>query len=278
MISWGFLGRLDRRFLFLLMALAIVIPYLLRIEPKVIPTQWAKDMYDAVEAVPDGGVVLVSCDYDPGSEAEIYPMNVALFHQLRRKNVRVIITELWSQAGPLVEKALNKAYFSPPGKAYGTDVVRLGYKTGGQILISKMVQSIPQAYPTDVKDTPVGKIPAMRGVKSLHDVDLIVTLSAGTPGTKEWIQQAQARISKPMASGCTAVSAPDFFPYVLSNQLVGLLGGLRGAADYEALVGEPGRAIRGMGPQTFGHLLVVLLIVVGNIGFLVTRRKQRIER
>ncbi|MFV1958029.1 MAG: hypothetical protein ACC662_01315 [Planctomycetota bacterium] len=277
MASWSFLGRLDRRFLFLLMALAIVIPYLMKVEPKVIPTEWAQGVYDAVEAVPPGGVVLVSCDYDPGSEAEIYPMNVALFHHLARKDVRVILTELWPQAGPLVEKALNKAYY-PGGKEYGRDVVRLGYKTGGQILISKMVQSIPQAYPTDVKDTPVGEIPAMKGVRSLHDVDLIVTLSAGTPGTKEWVQQAQARISKPMASGCTAVSAPDFFPYVLSNQLVGLLGGLRGAADYETLVGEPGRAVRGMGPQTFGHLLIVLLILVGNIGFLVARRKRRAER
>lgn len=276
MASWAFLGRLDRRFLFLLMALAIIIPYLLKVEPKVIPTDWAKGMYDAIESLEPDSAVLVSCDYDPGSEAEVYPMNLAVFHHLATKDVRVVITALWPQAPPLVEKALNQAYLST-GKVYGKDIANLGYKTGGQILISKMVQSIPQAFPKDVKGTPVEDIPAMAGIKNLHDFDLIITLSAGTPGTKEWVQQCQARVGKPMASGCTAVSAPDFFPYVLSNQLVGLLGGLRGAADYETLVGHPARAVRGMGPQTFGHILIVLLIILGNVGFLLARRKREAE-
>ena len=60
------------------------------------------------------------------------------------------------------------------------------------------------------------------------------------PGTKEWVQQVQARFHLPMVSGCTAVSAPEYYPYLQSGQLQGLLGGMAGAAEYEKLRGEKG--------------------------------------
>ena len=268
------LDRLDRRWLFLAVAVVMLVPMIIGINMAPEPSPAAKKVYDAVEAIPDGAVVLVSADYDPGSEAELYPMNVALFHHLARKNVRVILTVLWPQGRPLVEKALRQAYY-PHGKTYGKDVVNLGYKTGGQVLISKMLQSLSDAYPTDVNGTPVASIPAMRGVRTLRDIDFFFILSAGTPGTQEWVQVCQAQTSKPMVSGVTAVSAPDFFAYVDNDQLLGILGGLRGASDYEKLIGVPGRGVIGMGSQTFGHLLIVLFVVLGNIGYYLSRRRRR---
>jgi hypothetical protein len=270
------LAKLDRRWLFLCMGLAVVIPIVLGLDLAPEPSPNARAIYDAVESLPDDAKVLVSCDYDPGSEAEIYPMNVAIFHHLARKNVRIVITQLWPQAGPLVTKALDAAYLTPgTGKVYGKDVVNLGYKTGGQILISKLMNSISDAFPVDVKGTPVGEIEGMQGIEKLEDFDLFIILSAGTPGTKEWVQQAQSRLGTPMASGVTAVSAPDFFAYVNSGQLIGLLGGLRGASDYEKLVGIKGRGRGGMGAQLAGHLLIVFFILIGNIGYLLSRLRAR---
>ena len=42
------------------------------------------------------------------------------------------------------------------------------------------------------------------------------------------IQQVRTRYNVPIVSGCTAVSAPEYYPYVQSGQLLGLLGGLAG--------------------------------------------------
>lgn len=269
------LAEIDRRWLFLLMAAVITVPFLIGIRPDIVPTAMARSFYDEIENLEPGSVVLVSADYDPGSEAEIYPMNLALFRHLARKDVRVVITQLWPQAGPLVEDCLEKEYFKY-GKEYGKDVVNLTYKPGGQVVIKKMYQSIREAFPFDEKKTAVAEVPAMEGVEKLDDIDLFIILSAGTPGTKEWVQQCQSRTGKPMISGVTAVSAPDFFAYLNSRQLVGLLGGLRGAADYETLVGyEGGRGVDGMGPQTFGHILIVLFIIAGNVGYVMNRRKER---
>ncbi len=268
------LAKLDRRWLYILMAVVLIVPFLARIKFPIVPSDSARAIYDAIEALPDGSVVLVSADYDPGSEAELYPMNLALFHQLGKRNLKLIITQLWPQAGPLVKDCLDKAYL-PQGKVEGVDFVNLGYKPGGAVLISKCNESILAAFPEDVNGTPVSEIPVLKGIQNSKDVDFFVILSAGTPGIREWLEQCQSRIGKPMASGMTAVSAPDFFQYESSGQLVGLLGGLRGAADYEALVGREGRGILGMGPQSFGHLLIIIFIVIGNIGYLIGRRRAR---
>ena len=79
----------------------------------------------------------------------------------------------------------------------------------------------------------------------------------------------------------TAVSAPGRYAYVQSGQLSGMLGGMKGAAEYENLieekyhVGGRQRAMEGMGSQSIGHLLIMALVIVGNIGYFVTRRKPQ---
>jgi hypothetical protein len=74
-----------------------------------------------------------------------------------------------------------------------------------------------------------------------------------------------------MVSGCTAVSTPEYYPYLQSGQLRGLLGGMAGAAEYELARHErQGAATRGMDAQSLAHLFVAICIVVGN---LVQRRR-----
>ena len=67
--------------------------------------------------------------------------------------------------------------------------------------------------------------------------------------------------------------APDLYPFLQSGQMKGLLGGLAGAAEYEALVGAPGLGTTGMQPQSVTHLIIILFILVGNTVYFITRRR-----
>ena len=67
--------------------------------------------------------------------------------------------------------------------------------------------------------------------------------------------------------------APDLYPFLQSKQLVGLLGGLAGAAEYETLIEAPGSATAGMEPQSVSHLIIILFIVLGNGVYFTTRRR-----
>lgn len=83
----------------------------------------------------------------------------------------------------------------------------------------------------------------MREVRSVQDMDLLVNVSAGYPGSKEWVLYASTPFGRSpsnpdgfqMVAGCTGVQAPLMYPYI-PRQLAGLLGAIKGAAEYEFLV------------------------------------------
>lgn len=62
------LGNTDRRVIFVLMALAVILPLALRMNlPIPIDEGPSKNMYDAIDALPEGSRVLLSFDYDPSA-------------------------------------------------------------------------------------------------------------------------------------------------------------------------------------------------------------------
>jgi hypothetical protein len=111
----------------------------------------------------------------------------------------------------------------------------------------------------------------MRGVNSYRQMAMVVNLS-GSSATDYWIQFAQGRYHAPLVVGCTAVMATDYYPYLSSRQILGLIGGMKGAAEYEALIGTIGDARRGMDAQSLVHLIVVALVIVGNGALFLSKR------
>ncbi len=198
-------------------------------------------------------------------------MAIAFLRHAFRNDLRVVITCLWPASPPLVEAALAPLV-DEFDKEYGVDYVNLGYMTGGPVTILGMGNSIPGTFPRDYYGTPVAEIPLMREVDNLDDIELVMEVSAGTPGTREWVQQAVSRFSVTLGAGTTAVGAPNFYPYISSGQLVGLLGGLKGAAEYEILVGAPADAVKGMDAQSIVHALIVFFILFGNVVYFVSGR------
>jgi hypothetical protein len=113
----------------------------------------------------------------------------------------------------------------------------------------------------------------MQRVKNYDQVDFIFVV-ADNATLDYWVSIVNAQFKKKVGAGVTAVQAPKQFAYVGSGQLVGLLGGMKGAAEYEKMVGKPGLATTGMGMQSLAHFLLIGLIGVGNIGYLMARRAK----
>jgi len=185
---------------------------------------------------------------------------------------------LWPMGVSLGNEALY-AVADSLGKEEYVDWVNLGYKTGGGVIIVRMGSDIHAAFPQDYNGNPVEGMPVMEGVNKLGDLDMIISLSAGDPGIHAWVMMAGDRYNIPVGGGCTAVSAPELYPYLSTGQMTGLLGGLKGAADYEAMVRvgvenpAPGTAIPGMAAQSVSHLVIMFFIVIGNIAYISSRKK-----
>ncbi len=274
--------HMDRRWIFLGMAFAIAIPMLFPFTSEFSIDRPVQDAFDAVEELPAGATVYVSADFDPGSRPELEPYYRAVLHQLFRKDVKIVSGTLWASAPPLVYPILQEiadAY----DKEYGTDYCFLGFKDGKELAIKSIGENVPKTFPVDYRGTPIDELPVTRGFKQAKDFALIVMVSAGFPGIKEYVLQIQGQYDLRMVGATTAVSGPDYIPYYKAKQLVGISAGMPGSAQYERLVfvdspdvpvmPERLLGIEGLNVLSFGHTFIVLLIILGNIAFFLTRPK-----
>ncbi len=257
------LEKLDRRWIFLIVGLLVLLPLLWPLPLPIQVSPRVRAYIDAIDAIPDGSPALVSCDYDPAARPELVPMTITTLRQLFDKHCRVIVTVLWNGGPGIVDQTL-RAVAAEKGMRYGVDYVDLGYKAGNEAVMVLMGQSIANTFPREINGADTRSLPVMQGIRNYSSFPLLISLSAGFPGTKEYVQQVQGRFHIKMIAGVTAVSAPDFYPYLQSGQLSGLLGGMAGAAEYERARGESGAATRGMVPQSLVHLFIALCIVAGN--------------
>jgi len=284
------LQRFDRRWLFLLMGLAIVVPLIFPIGLPIKPTPMTKAAFNAVEELHAGDVVLISLDLDPASTPELEPYYRSVVLQLKRKGVKIVVVSTWYQSPPLMERWIREAIDAPlappgtegysgaPDRAYkkNVDYVYLGFREGKEATILRMGNDLRGTFDGHANDgTPLDQIPMMNGVKQLKDFKLLVLVSAGFPGAKEYVQNVQARYDLHMVASCTAVSTTDLTPYFQTGQLEGLVGGLAAAAEYETLVGMRGTATAGADVLNVGHLVVIFAIVFGNVIYLIGRRNAR---
>jgi len=266
--------NIDRRIIFTLIFVAVVWPLLQPMSLPIDVSPPVQTLYDAIEAIPPGSIVMLGADYSPDTMPELQPMVDTFIRHAFERDLRIVVACLWPASPPLVETAIGPLA-EEYGKEYGTDYVNLGYMAGGIVTLLGMGASIPNTYPSDYGGTPVGEIPLMQEVENFDDIAFVMEVSAGTPGTREWVQQVQGRYRVALGSGTTAVGAPNFYPYIQSGQLTGLLGGLKGAAEYETLVGCPGDATKGMDAQSVVHALVVAFILLGNVVYLLSLRSKR---
>ena len=270
---------IDRRWIFLFVGVALVIPFFLGLSCKSYVSPEVKSLYAALESLRPNSKVLVSFDYDPASEPELNPMADAFLKYAFNHRFKVICSGLWPQ-GPLeIERSFGRVLadsgIQKLNLQYGTDYVNLGFQSGNEFAIQGMGASIHNVFPSDVHGTPTSEIPIMKDVRDFSNVDFVFNLSAGYPGTVEWVQVAADRYGVRLGAGNTAVQAPLVYPYLGSGQLEGLLGGMKGGAEFEGLTGFVGKATRFMVSQTFAHLVVILFIVVGNAAFFAVKRREK---
>jgi hypothetical protein len=274
---WEKMEGLDRRWIYLAVAVAVIIPFLFPTPMPISITPQARSLFDAVEAIPDGSNVMVVYDYYPSTIAECEPMAIAALHHFFRKDCKVITLSNIPYGGPSMAESITRMMAEQYGKTYGIDYVNLGYKYGYVAVLSGMGQSIEAIFPTDNNGTLLSELPLMDSVKNYSDISFIFEI-ADNATADYWVSIVNAQYGVPIGCGGTAVMAPKFYAYVASGQFVGLLGGMRGAAEYEDLVGKKADATTGMQAQSLVHLLIIALVVLGNVGFFLGRAARRKDR
>lgn len=270
------IGRIDRRFVYLGLFLFTLAPLLFRVGLPVFVTPPAQNFHDTVEALPQEKVVFIASNWDAGTYAENEPQTIALFRHLLRRKLKFVIFSVGSQNAPqLTKNALDSAVqqefngVPPAGQypVYGTDYANMGFKLRNAPWTRTLVRDPAAALKADWKGKPVAQLPIFKDIKTMPEsVSLLVDISASAT-TPLWIALVGSE-GVPISLACTAVMAPEQYPFLATKQLTGMLTGMRGAAEYEKLLNIKGRATTMMGGQSFAHLYVFILIAIGNLAML----------
>ena len=269
------IGSVDRRWIFLIIAAVVIVPLLFPIGLPIRATDTTKDVYDAIERLPAGSNVLLSTEYSPSTRPENHPMTISILRHLFKNNHKVFITCLWPDGQFMAQDALNQVAKNEFNKVYGEDYVFLGFRPGNEAVVKGIVSNIRKLYTVDVYQKKIDEIPLMKGINNFKDFDFLFSSSAGFPGTIEWVQYASDPTGVPMASGVTSIQVNEVMPYVQAGQMVGVLAGMPGAAEYESLINQKGSATSGMDAQSVAHLVIVLFIILGNISFFIERKRSK---
>jgi len=265
------LKNLDRRIIYLIVFLSILLPLLpgfgfLRSNFSV--NKETQMVYDYIEEQTPGSAIFFDFAFDPTTQAELLPMAEATIKHSLRKGHKVFmyyssITAIVLGQNLMV-KLKNEEEFAHIQE--GVNYINLGYLP---ITVDMMLFSMQ----TDFKNTFKKEGVIFEGVKTLKDIKFIVCFSGSSAG--EIYVADQRRFGYKTTSGVTAVMGPAFVPFVQTGQATGYLNGLRGAAEYEKLVGYRGSATAGMASLTLSHLVILGFIVLGNIIYIYERKQRR---
>lgn len=274
----GIIKSIDRKVIFIMTFLAVAVPMFYPLHLPIVPEESVESIFKKIEAIPEGSKVLLSFDYDPASKPECHPMAIANLRHIFKKNLKAVIVQLWPFGGAMASEAIleiKKEFKEIYNREIeeGVDYCILGYKVGGAILIQQSGDDFNGTFLEDINGRKASELPLTKDVKNIKDFELILSYSAGDPGIKQWVMIADAQYKVPVAGGVTAVTAPEISPYLNSGQLLGLMAGLRGAADYETMVIKKfppfsdyvNSAIAGMDPQNIVHLMIIIFIIIANI-------------
>ncbi len=264
------LGNIDKRVLFVLLIVVVLIPLARPMGLPVSVSHWTQDAFGVIDRLKSGDTVIIDIDYYVDGAPDVEPILVAVLEHILPRGVKVIFTGIKDHAPMIADKLMRT--WEQRGKKYGVDYVNLGYVAGGETGLSAYARDLKKAYPRDFKGNSTDTLPMLAKVNGVADIQMFMFFSDGGPDIHTR-QISQYKV--PIVTGLITVSAPRAEPFVQSKQLAGLIIGLRGAAEYETLMKKPGSAIAGMDAQSMGHLLMILFIVFANLSYFTGRAKDQ---
>lgn len=299
-----FMQTLDRRWIYLVLAITLVVALALgkQTDPIVLPP--VQQLYDAVQAAPagpgQGKIILVGTTFAAGTIGENGNQARAIFRHLMLSHKRFAIIAVSEPQGAALGKAIVGELAKQYGYKYGTDWIDFDYQIGTLAFFKSFPKDIQGTVKVDgMEKKPLAKFPIMHGINTVEDIALHIEITASA-SVFDWIQIVQPMTNPRLKIGYapTGVMATEAYPLLDSRQLVGMVPGLKGAADYERLVDEqeqreaasgqlghppfdpkqmvtiaglaaPARTL--MFTQNAAHIVIILFILLGNIGMLLAR-------
>ncbi len=294
------LQSISKPTLFAILVSVITIPLFIKgINVPDEPDPPAIALFETLMDIPEGRTVLLQSDWTNGTRGESGGQFKAVLRILARRHIKACMFTLADAQAPQVARDVLRE-LNDEQRAHGQptydewkDWVHIGFFPSAEATSVAMASDLRKAFagrkatPPGGSSTDVFKSPVLKDVHSLKDIPDYILITASSTNT---IAIERLYGSVPLAMGVTGVMGPETQVYFDSKQLVGLSKGLKGVYDLENLM-ETGwtradgtkiepfkgainldQGARYMPPLHAALSLLILAVVIGNIGVVLTRR------
>ncbi|MBS7635165.1 hypothetical protein KEJ34_06735 [Candidatus Bathyarchaeota archaeon] len=272
------LPKVDR-LIFLLFLFFIAIPFILPVALPLPISPTTLKYKEILENLRKGDTIIWFVDAMIGAWAETAPGDIATFNfileQCREKGVKFVMVTTFHAESLAYAETIFKNYLNTEGLTYGVDYVYLGWIPGYESALAGIAGNLPAIVKTDYYGTPISQIPMMQNLHSIDDFAISGFTSSTSPDPyiRQWSK-------KPIITNILAANIGWIMPYVEKRIIVAYLAGVRGAAEFEYLIGRIGSATKLISAQSTAHIYAVALLIAANIyyfGF-VRRRGEVIKK
>jgi len=229
-----------------------------------------EQLYDIIEDVPDGGIVLYDLtifNWFTNFQSDITVLKQILRRVRADELYLVLMTET---TGCLmgVDKAWDTLGLGDLD--YGNQWVYLGLVPGAEKAEAAVATDVWSAKETDHYGTPFSELPLMQRFHSIEDLALVCVGMNTTPDPP-CRQFGGKGVPLVMQNGIATI--PLMMPYVEAGIITAYMTPGLQTAGYEKLIGELGLATSFADAQSVTVVYAVLLIIASNVAYHMRRKK-----
>jgi hypothetical protein len=252
-----------------------MVPFLSPLGLPVRVTEYSKGVYDALEALEPGDVVILSINGGVSAWPEILPAMLSCVRMVVRQDARLVV---WGFGHVDIDITWDKIMTEVPEIGtqwtYGEDYAYFGYLPNQETTVALLAEDIRKVFSEDTQGNPIDSIPLMQNVNSHEDITFVLTSDTGEVGM-QYIRQWASAHNMPLATIGIAMGGSSNIPFYKSGLLVGMSIGSRGGAELEKQVGVLGEATVTMDSINVSHLLAIAAILLTNIIYFYRRTVEK---
>lgn len=265
---------IDRRVLYAALLIIVIVGLLVPIPLPLAVGPQARGVYEAIENADAGKITLVSTLWSASTQGENRPQTQVILEHLMRRRLRFALIAFGDPQSTILAQEVAETLAAKYNYEYGKDWINLGYRADIAGTLKGIVRDMRETLKQDsIRKKPLDQFPVMKGVHNIRDVALIAEVSA-SGNYVSWLGLVVGSTDAPFCYAPTSVMAPELYTYLDSGQMAGMLFGIKGAAEYERLLGLRGFTTRAITPVSLSLVLLFVLIGLGNYGMYASRKKE----
>lgn len=270
---WTQLQAIDRRYLYAALLIIVIVGLLVPIPLPLAVGPQARGFYQAIETADPNKIALVSTLWSASTQGENRPQTRVILEHIMRKRLRFALIAFGDPQSTILAQEVAEELAKQYHYEYGKDWINFGYRADIAGTLKGMVKDMRETLKRDSQENkPLDQFPVMKGIHNIKDVNVIAEVSA-SGNYASWLGLVVGTTDAAFCYAPTSVMAPELYTYIDSGQMKGMLFGIKGAAEYERLLGIKGFTTRAITPVSLSLVLLFVLIGLGNYGMYAAKRR-----